>query len=304
MLSTADLPDRLALLPDAAAARCLTQGVLTGQEDPPRVALRRAGSPVRDDGARWRVAPVRTLLEAAVRRFEDGPRTGADAWLAPRLHATLRMTRAEAADPALWNFLALVVAPEYVVWRHRGRTKQEGDGPSVVVDRFSGPHHKQALARLWWSAEIFRDGYDYRPVEVACGNQEMLNTALRLDIVDHRPTARALVTMLENGTLRTGREVNGLVAAVNVSAATLMYDVLAPDESPDPDARAEWIAAAEDAPPVPFESLPEGPDDGPVPVHSVNLLAERFEHLFADAPVRGRDPGAGGRAARPDQPRR
>lgn len=40
----------------------------------------------------------------------DEERTRADAWLAPRLHATLRLTRQEAADRRLWNHLALAVA--------------------------------------------------------------------------------------------------------------------------------------------------------------------------------------------------
>lgn len=207
--------------------------------------------------------------------------------MAPRLHATLRLTRREAADRRLWNYLALGVAPDYVVWRHTTEPGK-GEAPKVTAKRFRGPADSQAFARLWWAAELYRNGSDYGPVVTACGQQEMLNTALRLSVIDHRPTAQALVDLMVRGTVRTGREVNALVKAVNASAATIMYDVTAPDVERDGRSLAQWIENAEWAPAVPRRALPEGPDEERAPEESVATLTEHFAELFAEALVRGK----------------
>ncbi|MFD0306294.1 DUF6339 family protein [Streptomyces sp. NPDC127119] len=286
------LPERLALLADMQAATYISEGLLTGREDVPSIALNKATEELPVDDARFRLRPVRDLIDDVMYKVqaEERPVTAADAWLAPRLHATLRLTRREAADARLWNYLALGVAPDYVVRRHLPTTpKKDGGTPSVARARFRGAHYTQAFSRLWWAAELFRNGPDYSPVVVACGNQDMLNTALRMDVVDHRPTALALVNLIERGLIRTGREANALASAVNASAATLMYDVVAQDSERDAEPLRDWIAAAEGASPVRRNALPEGPEEERAPEASVAVLTDYFEGLFADAPVRGRE---------------
>ncbi|MFJ8392994.1 DUF6339 family protein [Streptomyces sp. NPDC094144] len=285
-----EIPARLALLSGDRAAGFLTHGVRAGQEVLPHVAVLRASKPIQDDSVRWSVDPVREIVDEAMHRF-DGARTDADAWLAPRLHATLRLTRAEAADAGLWNFLALAVAPDFVLWRHLPvGAADEGAPRKINSARFVGPHYSQAFARLWWSAEMFRDGSDYAPVEIACANQDMINTALRLAAIDHKPTALALVSVLkgltDEGATRLGDRVNALCTAVNVAGSTLMYEVIAPDDPPRHDALTEWITDAGSA--VPWERLPEGPDDGTARRSSLELLAGMFEQFAAEAPLRDR----------------
>ncbi|MFH9299072.1 DUF6339 family protein [Streptomyces sp. NPDC017520] len=282
------LPERLALLADLNAAQYLTDGLLSGKEDAQAIALNKVTEPLPHDGeSRAELAPVRDLIDDAMYKFRDDRPTSADAWLAPRLHATLRLTRREAADRRIWNYLALGVAPDYVVWRHLPATSE--DAPAKVASRrFRGPAYTQAFARLWWAAELFRDGPDYGPVVTVCSNQDMLNTALRVDVIDHRPTAQATVRLMERGTVRTGREVNALVAAINASAATLVYDVIAPDAERDGRPLREWIEAAESAPAVPRRELPVGPYEERTPERSVGVLVDHFAELFAEAPVRGR----------------
>ncbi|MFB6771845.1 DUF6339 family protein [Streptomyces sp. NPDC056337] len=282
-----DVPPALGLLPDAGVAKHLGRGMQSGQERPPQVALRKASVPLPDATAtRWSTAPIRELLAEAMNRFQDD-RTAADGWLAPRLHATLRMTRAEAGDNRLWNYLAMLVASDYVVWRHKGAEIAE-------ASRFSGPHYTQCFSRLWWAAELFRDGPDYQPVGIACrvGVQDVLNTTLRLDVIDHRPTAHALLRVLESlfraGVPRPGDHVNALSAAVNTAGSTLVYDVLAPDAPPLVDELQDWIAEAESASRVQWDRLPDGPDDGCVPRASVDALVPLFEKLHAEAPLRRR----------------
>ncbi|WP_406513215.1 DUF6339 family protein [Streptomyces sp. NBC_00161] len=285
-------PERLALLPTPLASTFLTHGVRAGREALPQVAILRASTTIEEDSARWSTAPVREIVDEAMHRF-DAKRTDADAWLAPRLHATLRMSRAEAANPALWNFLALGVAPDYVLWRHMPQG-ESGDGTPRKVSgpRFAGPHYSQAFARLWWAAEMFRDGSDYASAEAACLNQDMINTALRLDAIDHKPTALALVAVLKGmadaGATRLGDRVNALCTAVNTAGSTLMYDVIAPDEAPDQDALAEWIDEAESAPAVPWNRLPRGPEDGAARRSSCEILSRMFERFAAEAPLRDR----------------
>ncbi|MET8681102.1 DUF6339 family protein [Streptomyces sp. NPDC004647] len=284
-----DLPEYLASLPDLVAAKYLTRSVRTGQESPPHVALLRVSTPLAvERSARWSVYPLRELMEQAMYRFEDTSRSQADAWLAPRLHATLRITKAEASDTGLWNFLALVVAPDYVVWRHLGKERASGESAIVASGRFTGPHYTQTFSRLWWAAELFRDGDDYRPAEIACRNQDVLNTILRLDVIDHRPSARAVVRLLEQGKVRTGREINALATAINTAGSTLLYDCLAPDDAPELDGLWEWIRDSETAPPTPWATLPDGPKDGRVREESVGTMVRCFEELFAHAPVRGK----------------
>ncbi|MFF7752556.1 DUF6339 family protein [Streptomyces sp. NPDC007971] len=280
-----DIPRVLGLLPDTAVAKHLSRGLQSGQENPPQVALRKVSTSLPENEARWQTMPIRELLEQAMTRFDD-KRTAADGWLAPRLHATLRMTRSEAGDGRLWNHLAMLVAPDYVVWRHQGN---EEFAPS---SRFSGPHYTQCFARLWWAAELFRDGPEYRPVEIACIVQDVLNTTLRLDVIDHRPTAQALIRivdrLLSGGTPRPGDHVNALSSAVNTAGSTLVYDVLAPDGPPLVEELLDWIADCEGASPVPWDRLPKGPDDGRVPTGAVDALMPLFDKLLAEAPIRRR----------------
>ncbi|MGD6745235.1 DUF6339 family protein [Streptomyces sp. BH106] len=273
------IPEFLGLLDAETASEQLTEGLLTGTENPRPIALSDLARPLPEED-RFRAEPVRALLDRAMHLCRNEKPTAADEWLAPRLHATLRLTRAEAADAELWSYLALVVAPDYVVWRHGGSGK-------VNADRFQGPHYKQTFARLWWAAELFRDGGDYLPAVLTCRNQDMLNTALRMDVMDHRPVAQSVAVLLSRGTVSTGREVNALCSVVNAAAMTLAYDVIAPDAERDANAVADWIR---------YETalrgdlvLPTGPAEPHVPKGSVDTLTELFADLFKDAPVRGRD---------------
>ncbi|WP_030735336.1 DUF6339 family protein [Streptomyces sp. NRRL F-2890] len=277
--------DRVALLPVGVAARHLDQAVMSGAEPPAQVAMLRASNVIADPSARWNAAPIRELLEQAMVRFAND-RTDADAWVAPRLHATLRLTRSEAADKDLWAYLAMVLAPDYVLWRHLpAGSGSERRTPVVQASRFVGGSSVQTFARLWWAAEMCRDGADYRPVETACGNQDFLNTALRLGIMDHRPTTLAVLRVMENlaaaGVPRPGDQLNALCKAIGIAGSTLMYEVIGPDELPDDEELLAWIGEADSAPPVAWDRLPDGPDDGTAPASSVDTLTRLFEDINA-----------------------
>ncbi|MCK1819567.1 DUF6339 family protein [Streptomyces sp. XM83C] len=280
------VPERLALLPASAADPFITEQLLKAEQVHGGVDLAKVVVPLPEDDARWDVEPIRSLVEDAMFEFRDD-RTRADAWLAPRLHATLRLTRREAADRRLWTHIALAVAPDYVAWRHLPPPTAQNGARRIAPERFQGPADRQCFSRLWWAAELFRNGADYEPVQVACGNQDLIHTVLRRDLIDHRPTAQALVRLVRNGKVTTGREINGLSVAITAAGATLVYDVLAPDEPRDLTPLRDWIAEAQTAPPVSRHVLPEGPDEDPVPEASVDALTDYFLELFETAPVRG-----------------
>lgn len=284
---TVDAPPFLGFLPDAVVAKYLSRGMQAGQENPPREALLKAAIAQPENETRWSTEPVRELLHEAMRRYEDRP-AHADAWLAPRLHATLRMTRAEAAERGLWNYLAMLVAPDYVAWRHKGREAAE-------ATRFSGPNDVQAFARLWWAAELFRDGADYGPVATVFAYQDVVNSILRSDLIDHRPTAAAMLCviqrLIDKKAERVSDHINALSKAVNAAGSTLLFDALAPDTATDNDALRVWIADSAHAPEVPLNRLPDGPDDGAVNRSSVEQLVPLFEKFLAESPLRDRPKG-------------
>ncbi|WP_438487272.1 DUF6339 family protein [Streptomyces sp. S186] len=289
---------RIGRLSDSAALRVLTSGVLRGFEQIPAQRLETVSTPPPDASERWNSDAIRDLCDEAMQRFKDDSPAASDAWLAPRLHYTLRMTRAEATESALWNFLALCVAPDFVQWRW-GRWK-DGDRREVgQAARFCGPWFTQCFSRLWWAAEIFRDGKDYGPAEIACRNQDVLNTYLRQELVTYRPAARAVVRMLEQEMMRTGRQVNALTKLAFAASATKIYEVLAPDDPQDFGALQDWIESRDSAMAAPGDRLPLGPDDGGVSKHSVETLVEWFRELLAVAKVRGQKGEGEGAEATP-----
>ncbi|MFD6288942.1 DUF6339 family protein [Streptomyces sp. NPDC060205] len=283
------VPERLGLLSATAADPFLTEDLLRGIQGHGGIDLAKVVEPLPENDARWVAEPLRELVEDAMYQFND-PRTEADGWLAPRLHATLRLTRREAADKRIWTHFALAVAPDYVAWRHLSKPASGSAEARINAARFKGALDRQCFSRLWLAAEMFRNGDDYAPVVTACANQEFIHSAVRMDLVDHRPSAQALVRVLELGIASTGRDVVGLAAAINTAGATLVYDAMAPDEPRDPEALRQWIAEAESALPVPRHELPTGPGEEPAPEASVTRLTKYFTELFETAPVRGRVP--------------
>lgn len=231
---------------------------------------------------------VRAILDEAMDRYRDRP-AQSDSWLGPRLHAALRLTRREAARRGIWRYLAIVFAPDYVRWRW---TREKEDGVTVApgVDRFVGPDYKQAFARLWWMAELFRHGEDYSSATAALSNQDVTNNLFRADLAHHRPTALGAVAVLAGGdAVLGGREANALSKAANAAATTLLVDAIAPDEALDDAARDDWIDEGDDYDPtLYFDDLPRGPADPEVPQESLATMTQLLAELLDEAPVRGK----------------
>lgn len=181
--------------------------------------------------------------------WED--RTYSDRWLAPRVHYSLRLHRSEAAERGVWQWIALRYQ-WYVDWRWVGQ-----DG-SVADDRWWGPVHKQAFARLWWGAEIFRDGPDYRPVEQVFVFQDMPNSYLHRPIVRCRSLALAIVERVSHAKEPSSGQVNDLARVLNLATVGTPPEVETDYQVDDQDAYERWC---EETPQVAgnWEHLPQGP---------------------------------------------
>jgi hypothetical protein len=226
------------------------------------------------------VEPLVNLLEEAQRRFTDD-RVGSDRWLAGRIHHVLRLSRREAARRGLWIWLGVVAAPDYVRWRFPGT-----DG-ATDAERFLGREDKQAIARLWWGAELMRNGSDYSPVEIGFSMQDVPNTWMRLDLFHSRPLVQAVLRVLASlngGGHATSDQVNRLATAVNAAACTVLVDSLAPDPEFDPDLLAVWLEEEVDETLL-FAKDPVGPDDDPAPAAAVDAMEVFVRRIIASAPA-------------------
>ena len=231
----------------------------------------------RPDGSTVDLGVLDELLAEFARRRAAGEwardRATSDRWLAPRLHYALRLTRAEAADRRIWTWLADRHS-DIVGWRWRDEAGQ------VAEDRRVGPIHKQVLARLWWGAELFRNGDDYEPVERLFLLQDLPNSYLHRPVVRCRSLALALVDLLVP---RTGEPpqgsamVNAVARVLNLATAGCPPELETGLQQDDRVGFLDW--ASKPAPlPSSWDPLPAGPptdDTTPESLSGGNAIAAR-----------------------------
>jgi hypothetical protein len=216
------------------------------------------------------------MLDAARERFADEP-ARSDRWLAPRVHALLRLTRAEAGEKQLWAWMAAVAFPDYVRWRFPGKGDEEEDENlrGTPIKRFAGQDRDNALSRLWWGGELCRNGADYRPVEEAFVVQDVPNTWFSLDAFHHPACAQAALRLLPR---MQGRPVNRLATALDHVLTTIQLDVVASATPPDSQAVLDWRGEEIDIEALLEDKLPTGPDESavePEDVDAVEMLLRR-----------------------------
>jgi hypothetical protein len=223
--------------------------------------------------------PLRAVVEEAMRRFR-GNGTESDAWLGPRVHATLRLTRREAADRRIWAYLTAVEFPDYVRWRWRS---VDDPDDTVPIDRFLGEDSRNALARLWWAAELTRNGKDYAPTEKALAVSRFAVSWQGLDALHHRPAALAVVDFLHkfDGKGATDPQGQAMAKAFNLVLRTLALDALCENLATDAEVVRLWCQEPFDVTRWLGDDLPEGPDETPVPAHAVAAVREVLDRLAA-----------------------
>ena len=109
---------------------------------------------------------ARTVLDEAIENFEffEEKKLGKisanvlqEQWIAPRLHNSLRLTRHEAGQADIWNYLALYFS-DYI--RHRWMNPEKDKNIAEYLFRYVTKDRHQ-LAKLWWMAEMTRNGSTY-----------------------------------------------------------------------------------------------------------------------------------------------
>jgi hypothetical protein len=222
------------------------------------------------------LGPLREVVAEAMRRFEHDPQKS-DSWLGPRVHATLRLTRREAADKRIWEYLTVVEFPHYVRWRW-----EKVDNPDKVVpqDRFLGEDSKNALARLWWATELTRNGSNYERCVVALSISRFSVSWLHLVLAHHRAAALAVVDFLDTYQGKGATDTQGQVMAkaTNVALRTLCLDALAASPPTDAEAVREWISQKVDETTM-MDQLPLGPDEAEVSEIDIAAVREFLDDL-------------------------
>lgn len=211
---------------------------------------------LRADGSTVGLATLDSLLDAVTMNIENGEwpnRSHSDSWIAPRLHYALRISRAHASEKSMWEWLGSTRWQEYVYWRWADTTG------TVASDRWFGGINKQALARLWWGAELLRDGPDYKPVATAFKFQDFPNSLLHRPVLRCRSFALGIMEALfDGGVQRSSRDVNALARILNLTTAGRPPEAATNFASDDRDAVAAWIS--NDAAPGDWDSETlEGP---------------------------------------------
>lgn len=137
-----------------------------------------------------------TLIEN-VMESHDRYDTAMDRAMTVDLHRALGITRREAGDKRMWAWLGTVHAPDFVAWRWKpgGQTGQRNR------DRFCGGRIRQTFARLWWAAELTREGDDYaltRRLLQLPGFQDIYEAVFGREFGNYRPALAAFVHELGN----------------------------------------------------------------------------------------------------------
>ena len=220
------------------------------------------------------IDPVLAILDEGMRKFQNTP-DQSDPWLAPRVHATLRLTRREAADKRIWYFLNIIAKPDFVRWRF-GTVDPES--PTVApADRFMGEDSKNAIGRLWWVAELTRNGPDYKDTASVLRTSRFYTSWQPLDAMHHRPAAVAVCRFddeFNNNKGMTDSQSARLAKAFNLRLSTLCLDALAFNPATDAAAVDDWCHEPVDETKYMGDELPPGPDEEQVPETSIKAVTE------------------------------
>lgn len=114
-----------------------------------------------------------------------------DAVAARPVREYLDLARQEAANPRLWHWLTVSEFPEFVYYRWEKYGNIQEKFLKAGTDIYSN-----ALHRLWWGAELTRDGDDYERTKRMFEQGELANDVLDRWFARYRPAATATVDVL------------------------------------------------------------------------------------------------------------
>ncbi len=190
-------------------------------------------------GGLWPTEPLTSAIPLEVVRVAvDGVPsevTGAaiDAQLLEPLHQALPLTRREAADPRVWQWLCVTSFPD-LVWR---RWAGEVPPPEMLKDSLLPKYHprflarpslngisRNTLARLWWTAEQLGD---YDLARRALSSQDMFQNIFERFFGIYPAAARACLDRFDG---RSEAEIRSASKWLQQCASTTMLEGLSEGE--------------------------------------------------------------------------
>lgn len=137
------------------------------------------------------LAGVEAVLQRTMSRFAQYD-TAMDASMVVDFHRALPLARRQAADARTWAWLGVVRYPAFVAWRW----KPSGSTGLRAESRFFGDRVRQTFSRLWWAAELSREGQDYALTEelfALSGFQDIYEAVFGRAFGNFRPALAAFV---------------------------------------------------------------------------------------------------------------
>lgn len=223
----------------------------------------------------YEITPLINSVSSAMRRFQNSPRPESDAWLAPRVHASLRLTRRQASEYGIWEWLAMGPLQEYVRWRWPAK-----------AERFtSSDMNRQAISRLWWGAELTRNGGDYFATEILFHTQDIQNVWSVTRFIRNRPVAIASMQFLatfQDGKYASGDQIKHLGKAFNSMLTATVLDSVSESPAVDTSAILEWKNDEDSRDETQWEKvLPEGPPEAALPPDAIQRAHDLLKRLAA-----------------------
>lgn len=164
------------------------------------------------------LAPLDAALDAVI-GGSAAHQVTLDIELAPLVHRHLPLSRREASDPGVWQWLAIVHRPDAV--RHRW----ENSSWATMRTRFlrSGTRpDSNAFSRWWWMAELTRDRDDYGLTRRILRRQSLATAIFVRSLCFYRPAICACADVLEDleatAIERVMLELSRLLATVPLEA--------------------------------------------------------------------------------------
>lgn len=160
-------------------------------------------------GGAWAVEALPTSIalapvEAAIASVGSVEGSAIDKALIEPLHGALGLTRREAADPRVWQWLCVARFPD-LVWRRWGDGTPAAGSLDEALTRgmkarfLCSPSlngiSRNTLARLWWTAEQL-DG-DYDLARKALERQDLFQAVFERFIGMYPPAARACLAKFD-----------------------------------------------------------------------------------------------------------
>ena len=143
---------------------------------------------------------------------------GVDRIAAPRIHQALGLSRRLAADIGVWRFLAVIERPQFV--RHRWENRSW----ATTRTRYWRPGTRpdsNAFSRLWWIAELTRDGEDYELTDRVLRRNTLATALFVRQFSFYRPAVEAFESIMGDA---PADEIEAVARRFNAVLSTIVLE--------------------------------------------------------------------------------